>query len=63
LPAEVVAKTRPGKLENGILYVYVPNSMQLFDLRRSRLPLIEQAVRRFAGDDRIRAVRLTIDPG
>jgi hypothetical protein len=63
LPAEVVKGTRPGKWENNILYVYVPNSMRLYEIRRNHLPVIERAVRQFAGDARVRAVRLTIDPG
>ena len=63
LPADLVQVTRPGKWEKQILYVYVANSMRLFELRRMRLAEIEQAVRRFAGAGRVRAVRLTIDPG
>jgi hypothetical protein len=63
LPAELAKVTRPGKWDNHILYVYVPNSMRLYELRRQHLPAIERAVRQFAGDARVRAVRLTIDPG
>lgn len=63
LPSDLVKVTRPGKWDHNILYVYVSNNMQLYEIRRQHLPTIERAVRLFAGDARVRAVRLTIDPG
>ncbi len=54
------AKCRPGKFQNGILYVYVRNSVDLFNLRRSDLPAIERAVQTFAGNVQVRQVRLMI---
>ncbi len=54
------SKCRPGKFQNGILYVYVINNVDLFNLRRNDLPAIERAVRTFAGDVQVRQVRLMI---
>ena len=54
------AKCRPGKFQNGILFVYVRNSVDLFHLRRTDLPAIERAVKAFAGDVLVRQVRLMI---
>ena len=57
-----VAKvTRPGKWDNGILYIFVTSSMHLFEIRRTQLKRIEQAVRAFAGDDRVKQVRLMVN--
>jgi len=58
---EVAKVTRPGKWDAGILYVYVTSSMHLFEIRRSHLKRIEQAVRAFAGDDRVHQVRLMVN--
>lgn len=61
VPPEVAKSARPGKWDNGILYVYVANSVKLFELRRTQLRNIEQAIRRFAGDGRVKQVRLLVD--
>lgn len=61
VPPEIARVARPGKWDNGILYVYVTNSVKLFELRRTQLKRIEQAVRAFAGDDRVKQVRLLVD--
>jgi len=61
VPPEVAKVTRPGKWDNGILYVYVTSSVKLFEIRRTRLRAIEQAVRTFAGDNRVRQVRLMVN--
>jgi hypothetical protein len=61
LPPAIAKLTRPGKWENNILYVYVPTSMKLFELRRTALHQIEEAVRAFAGDIPVRQVRLMVD--
>ncbi|MFO7936613.1 MAG: DciA family protein [Kiritimatiellia bacterium] len=61
LPPEITRKAEPGKFENNILFVYVRSSVELFDLRRTRLKEIETAVRRFAPDKNIRHVRLMVN--
>lgn len=61
VPPEVAAVTCPGKWDNGILYVYVTSSLHLFEIRRAHLKRIEQAVRTFAGDDRVKQVRLMVN--
>lgn len=61
VPPEVSKYARPGKWDAGILYVYVSSSTHLFEIRRSHLKRIEQAVRAFAGDDRVRQVRLMVN--
>jgi hypothetical protein len=61
VPPEVARVTCPGKWDAGILYVYVTSSMHLFEIRRAHLKRIEQAVRAFAGDDRVKQVRLMVN--
>lgn len=61
VPPEVAQVSRPGKWDNGILYIYVASSPKLFELRRSWLKRIELAVRAFAGDDRVKHVRLMVN--
>ena len=61
VPPEVAKVTRPGKWDTGILYVYVTSSMHLFEIRRTHLKRIEQSVRAFAGDDRVKQVRLLVN--
>jgi len=61
LPPDIAKLTRPGKWENNILYVYVPSSLHLFELRRTALRQIEDAVRAFAGETLVRQVRLMVD--
>ena len=61
VPADVAKASRPGKWDHGILYVYVCSSMRLFEIRRAHLKRIEQAVRAFAGDDRVKHVRLMVN--
>lgn len=58
---EVAAVARPGKVENGILFVYVTTSLKLFELRRFHLREIEKAVDEFGGDQQIRQVRLMVN--
>ena len=60
-PSAIAKLTRPGKWENNILYVYVPSSMHLFELRRTALRQIEETVRTFAGETLVRQVRLMVD--
>lgn len=61
VPPEVAKVSHPGKWDNGILYIYVTSSLQLFELRRQHLKRIEQAVRAFAGDGRVKHVRLMVN--
>ncbi len=61
VPSEVAKVARPGKWDNGILFVYVTSSLKLFELRRTQQKRIEQAVRAFAGDNRVRQVRLMVN--
>jgi len=61
VPPEVAQATRPGKWDKGILYVYVASSTRLFEIRRTYLKRLEQAVRAFAGDDRVKQVRLMVN--
>ncbi len=61
VPPDVAKAARPGKWEDGILYVYVASSTRLFEIRRQYLKHIEEAVRAFAGDGRVRQVRLLVN--
>ncbi|MBP7637321.1 MAG: DUF721 domain-containing protein [Kiritimatiellae bacterium] len=61
VPPEVARVTRPGKWEDGILFVYVTSSVTLFELRRTHLRRIEEAVKGFAGAGRVRQVRLMVN--
>jgi hypothetical protein len=63
VPPAIAKLTHPGKWENNILYVYVPSSTHLFELRRTALHQIEEAVRAFAGTTLVRQVRLMVDVG
>lgn len=58
---EVAQVARPGKLVNGVLYVYVTSSIKLHELRRTHLRKIERAVKQFAGKGRVRHVHLMVN--
>jgi hypothetical protein len=60
--AEVAACARPGKLVNGVFYIFVRDSAALFELRRFQLPALEAAIRQHLKPRRVRQVRLAIDP-
>jgi hypothetical protein len=60
---EMAACTRPGKVDRGTLFVYVSDSVRLAEVRRFHLQALEARVRRKAGPERIRSVRLLLDPG
>jgi len=62
VPAELSGVVRPGKWENGILYLHVPNSMKLFEVQRLHLRGIEKALRQHFGAARLKQVRLMIEP-
>ena len=58
----VARHTRPGRLDNGHLVVYVDSSMWLSELSRyGRQVMLERLQKRF-GRDRIRIVSLQLDP-
>ncbi|HRR34345.1 MAG TPA: DUF721 domain-containing protein [Kiritimatiellia bacterium] len=61
VPPEVARVARPGKWEDGILFVYVTSSIKLFELRRTHLRRIEEAVKGFVGAGRVRQVRLMVN--
>jgi Dna[CI] antecedent, DciA len=61
LPPAIAKLTRPGKWDNNLLYVYVPTSTHLFELRRTALHTIEEAVRACAGTTLVRQVRLMVE--
>ena len=61
VPPEVARVARPGKCDDGILFVYVTSSVKLFELRRTHLRRIEEAVKGFAGAGRVRQVRLMVN--
>ena len=63
VPPAAAAGLRPGKWERGVLYLYAANSVRLFEIRRAHLRAIEENLRRHFGADRLRQVRLMIDPG
>ncbi len=58
----VAACSRPGRLADGTLYVYVRTSGHLAELRRHHLQSLEARVRQRAGHTRVRGVRLMLDP-
>lgn len=57
---DLAEKAHPERWENGILYVGVASSADLFELRRASQQKIEQAVKTFPGGNRVRQVRLMI---
>jgi len=61
LPPEIARATRPGKLDNGILYVYIPTHIQLHELRRTAHAKIKNAVLAFAKDVKVRDIHLMVD--
>ena len=61
LPADFAARCRPGKLDRQTLYLYVPDSTALFQLR-PQLPRIEAALKPALANTRVRNIRLMIDP-
>jgi len=57
------AHTRPGGWRNGDLVVYVDNSVWLSELKRYGQRDLLAALQRRFGKERIRQVRLQLDPG
>jgi hypothetical protein len=62
VPPEVSKFAYPGKWDDGILYIYVSNSVHLFEIRRVYQRKIEAAIRGFAdGQMEVRQVRLMVN--
>lgn len=59
---QVAAHTRPGPLERGTLVVFVRHSTWLAELRHCGMQEILLNLQKRFGADRIRAVRLQLDP-
>lgn len=59
LPPALANVTRPERWDEGVLYVGVTSSTQLFEVRRLHLRTIEEAVRKAVGE-RVRHVRLIV---
>ena len=62
VPAQFATVVRPGKWENGVLYLFVTNSARLFELQRFHLKKIETGLRQHFETTRLKQVRLMIDP-
>jgi predicted nucleic acid-binding Zn ribbon protein len=59
---QVAMHARPGRLERGLLVVYVANSVWLAELNRLfQKPMLEN-IRRHLGTNDVRALRLQLDP-
>lgn len=60
---QVARRTRPGRFNRGVLYVYVTGAPWLAELTRmGQKPMLANVQARF-GADRIKSIRLQIDPG
>ncbi len=55
--------TRPGSCGRQVLTVYVDHSIRLHELERSHKRELLQRLRAIYGADRIRSLRLQLDPG
>jgi len=60
--ASVARHTRPGKLDRGILYVYVSNSAWLAELRNLGEAALLQNVQQRLGRKNVKGIRLQLDP-
>ncbi|MDD5705939.1 MAG: DciA family protein [Kiritimatiellae bacterium] len=58
--ANLTPRLRPGKLDRNVLYLYVRNSTELFELRRTALRDLEARIRSHPELRHIRQVRLQI---
>ena len=62
VPPQFATVVRPGKWENGVLYLFVANSARLFEFQRFHLKTIETSLRRHFDATRLKQVRVMIDP-
>jgi predicted nucleic acid-binding Zn ribbon protein len=59
---QLARHTRPGRMNRGVLYVYVTSAPWLAELNRMGLkPMLENVQRRF-GESRVKSIRLQPDP-
>ena len=63
VPPAYATVLRPGKWEQGVLYLFVSNSARLFEIQRFHLKGIEAGLRKHFDATRLKQVRLMIDPG
>ncbi len=59
---QVARHTRPGRLQHGILYVFVANSVWLAELRRFGEKAMLDNLQKEYGRTRIKGIRLQLDP-
>lgn len=59
---ELAPRIRPGKCEDGILYLYAATSADIFEIRRFKLRQIEARIRQHPRYRTIRQVRLQLAP-
>jgi hypothetical protein len=62
VPAQVAAGVRPGKWEQGVLYLFVADNTRLFEIQRFHLRGIEAGLRKHFDAARLKQVRVMIDP-
>jgi hypothetical protein len=62
VPPEFATVVRPGKWENGVLYLFIANSARLFEFQRFHLRKIEAGLRQHFDATRLKQVRVMIDP-
>ncbi len=60
--AQVARHSRPGRIQNKILYVFVANSVWLVELRRFAEQAMLQNLQARFGRERIKGIRLQLDP-
>ncbi len=61
--ANVARHTRPGLLQGNELTVFVDSSVWLSELQRYGLPALLRNVQEYAGEGKVRRLRLQLDPG
>jgi predicted nucleic acid-binding Zn ribbon protein len=60
--ANVAKHTRPGRLDGGVLVVFVDSSVWLSELQRYSLGMMLARVKKRLGADRVRSITLRLDP-
>ncbi len=60
--SQVAAHARPGRLERGVLTIFVANSVWLAELSRMWLKPMHANIRRQLGTNDVRTLRLQLDP-
>jgi len=62
VPPEFATVVRPGKWENGVLYLFIANSARLFEFQRFHLKKVEAGLHRHFDAARLKQVRVMIGP-